>query len=158
MIGLLMKDKTDHLIGLLVSLFLLSLMKISVSISVSSRYSYKWSLLYPIVLEHCTTYLFPMSLPDCTKRDSAGLRNLASCDPVRERGDHLFGERPYATIGLLFIVAANGDIPNDEFPNDDFFPDGNDLFSDMTIGTSAPSATEPYAILSSLLGLAFGLL
>ncbi|XP_073360370.1 uncharacterized protein [Aegilops tauschii subsp. strangulata] len=90
--------------------------------------------------------------------ETAGLRNPASCDPVRERGDQVFGERPYATAGVLFIVAANGDITDDEFPNDDFFPDVNDLFSDMTIGTSAPSATAPYAILSSLLGLAFGLL
>ncbi|XP_073357895.1 uncharacterized protein [Aegilops tauschii subsp. strangulata] len=40
-------------------------------------------------------------------------------------------------------MAANGDITDDEFPNDDFFPDVNDLFSDMTIGTSAPSATAP---------------
>ena len=55
-------------------------------------------------------------------------------------------------------MVANGDSTDDEFPNDDFFPDVNDLFSDMTIGTSAPSATVLYAILSSVLGLAFGLL
>ena len=53
-------------------------------------------------------------------------------------------------------MAANGDITDDEFPND--IPDVKDLFSDMMIGTSAPSATAPYAILSSLLGLAFGIL
>uniref|UniRef100_M8CEQ7 RING-type E3 ubiquitin transferase n=1 Tax=Aegilops tauschii TaxID=37682 RepID=M8CEQ7_AEGTA len=53
--------------------------------------------------------------------------------------------RPCATAGFLFIVAANGDITDDEFPNDDFFPDVNDLFSDMTIGTSTSSATASTA-------------
>ena len=165
MVCLLMGDETDHLIGFLVRLFLLSLMRISASISVSSLYSYKRSLLFPTRhnSSHCSRALHRLPLSHLAswrapESETAGLRNPASCDPVRERGDQVFGERPYATAGVLFIVAANGDITDDEFPNDDFFPDVKDLFSDMTIGTSAPSATAPYAILSSLLGLAFGLL
>jgi len=113
--------------------------------------SYHSKALSRLSLSHLSSWRAPGS-------ETAGLRNPASCDPVQERGGQVFGERPYATAEVLFIVAANGDITNDEFPNDDFFPDVNDLFSDMTIGTSAPSATAPYAILSSLLGLAFGLL
>src|SRR6266540_6990957 len=31
---------------------------------------------------------------------TVGLRNPTSCDPVRERGDQVFGEHPHATIGL----------------------------------------------------------
>ena len=47
-----------------------------------------------------------------------GLRNPVSCDPVRERGDQVFGERTRATTGTEF------------FPNDDFFPDIANLFID----------------------------
>ena len=138
---LLMGDETDHLIGFLVRLFLLSLMRISASISVSSRCSYKRSLLFPTRhnSSHCSSALHRLPLSHLAswrapESETAGLRNPASCDPVRERGDQVFGERPYGIAGVLFIVAANGDITDDEFPNDDFFPDVNDLFSDMTIG------------------------
>ena len=65
---------------------------------------------------------------------TAGLRNPASRDPVRERGDQVFGERTRATAG-----------------NDDFFPDlGNLILDDMgdnvNAGGAAPAA--PYVILS----------
>ena len=50
---------------------------------------------------------------------TVGLRNPASCDPIRERDDQIFGERTRATTGFKF------------FPNDDFFPDIANLFIDM---------------------------
>ena len=64
---------------------------------------------------------------------TAGLRNPASRDPVRERGDQVSGER--------------------DFANDDFFPDlGNLILDDMgdnvNAGGAAPAA--PYVILSIL--------
>ena len=50
-------------------------------------------------------------------------------------------------------MVANGDIPDD-----DFFPDIDNLLGDMTNRLSASPSTAPYVILSSLLELAFGLL
>src|SRR5438128_3255110 len=47
-----------------------------------------------------------------------GLRNPAPCDPVRERGDQVFRERPHATTGLSDDTTAAEDF----FPNDDYFP------------------------------------
>ena len=72
---------------------------------------------------------------------TAGLRNPASRDPVRERGDQVFGERTRATAG------------SDDFANDDFFPNlGNLILDDMgdnvNAGGAAPAA--PYVILSFL--------
>src|SRR5438105_2716146 len=59
---------------------------------------------------------------------TVGLRNPASCDPVRERGDQVFGERSHATTGF----SHDTDPAEDFFPNDDFFPNINNLFvSDM---------------------------
>jgi hypothetical protein len=103
--------------------------------------------LHRLSLSHLTSRRAPGS-------ETAGLRNSASCDPVRERGDQVFGERFRATAGFLFIVAAI----DDEFPNDDFFPDVDDLFDDMTNGASASASAAPYVILSFLLGLVFGVL
>ena len=65
-----------------------------------------------------------------------GLRNPASRDPVRERGDQVFGECTRATAG-----------------SDDFFPDlGNLVLDDMgdnvNAGGAAPAAS--YVILSFL--------
>ena len=60
---------------------------------------------------------------------TAGLRNPASCDPVRERGDQVFRERTRATAGFEF------------FPNDDFFPDIVNLFLDNMGDTGATAAT-----------------
>ena len=67
---------------------------------------------------------------------TTGLRNPASRDPVRERGDQVFGERTRATAG-----------------SDDFFPDLDNLILDdmgdnVNAGGAAPAA--PYVILSFL--------
>ena len=70
----------------------------------------------------------------------AGLRNPVSRDPVRERGDQVFGERTRATAG------------SDDFPNDDFFPDVGNLFiSDMgdngaNANANGSAPTAPYVI------------
>ncbi|XP_071683135.1 uncharacterized protein [Lolium perenne] len=61
---------------------------------------------------------------------TAGLRNPVSCDPVRERGDKVFGERSTATAGFNIDTEAD-----DYFPNDDFFPDISNLFSDMALNS-----------------------
>ena len=66
---------------------------------------------------------------------TVGLRNPASCDPVRERGDQVFGERTRATTGFEF------------FPNDDFFPDIGSLFIDDmgdNSNANALAAAAPY--------------
>ena len=63
----------------------------------------------------------------CAPRDgTVDLRNPASRDPVRERGDKVFGERCRATTDLF----VNTDT-DDFFPNDDYFPDVNDIFGNM---------------------------
>ena len=67
-----------------------------------------------------------------------GLRNPASCDPVWERGDQVFGERTRATTGIEF------------FPNDDFFPDIGSLFiNDMgdNVNANASAAATLYELL-----------
>ena len=67
---------------------------------------------------------------------TAGLRNPASRDPVRQRGDQVSGERTRATAG-----------------SDDFFPDlGNLILDDMGDNVNAGGAapTAPYVILSFL--------
>ena len=70
---------------------------------------------------------------------TVGLRNPASCDPVRERGDQVFGERTRATTGFEF------------FPNDDFFPDITNLFidnmGDDMGNSSGATAAAPYVFL-----------
>ena len=69
---------------------------------------------------------------------TVGLRNSASCDPVRERGDQVFGECTRATTGIEF------------FPNDDFFPDIGSLFIDDmgdNINANASAAAALYAFL-----------
>ena len=75
------------------------------------------------------------------REGTAGLRNPASRDPVRERGDQVFGECTRATAG------------SNDFANDDFFPDlGNLILDDMgnnvNAGGAAPAAL--YVILSFL--------
>ena len=73
---------------------------------------------------------------------TVGLRNPASCDPVRERGDQVFGERTRATTGTEF------------FPNDDFFPDIGSLFiNDMgdNVNATASAAATLYDLLIFLL-------
>ena len=77
------------------------------------------------------------------REGTVGLRNPASCDPVRERGDQVFGESNRLTVD------------GDYFPNDDFFPDIGCLFidDDMTDtgnNTAATTAAATYALLSHL--------
>ena len=72
---------------------------------------------------------------------TSGLRNPASRDPVRERGNQVFGERTRATAG------------SDDFANDDFFPDlGNLILDDMgdNVNAGGASPAAPYVILSFL--------
>ena len=72
---------------------------------------------------------------------TAGLRNPASHDPVRERGDQVFGEHTRATAG------------SDDFVNDDFFPALGDLILDDmgdNVNASGAAPAVPYVILSFL--------
>ena len=65
---------------------------------------------------------------------TVGLRNLASCDPVRERGDQVFWERTRATTGIEL------------FPNDDFFHDIANLFIDDMGDASGSAAAASYVL------------
>ena len=83
----------------------------------------------------------PSLLPACIARRDSSPPTPAFRDPVRERGDQVFGELTRATAG------------SDDFANDDFFPDlGNLVLDDMgdnvNAGGAAPAA--PYVILSFL--------
>ena len=80
---------------------------------------------------------------------TAGLRNPASCDPVWERGDQVFGERTRVTTGIEF------------FPNDDFFPDIGSLFIDDmgdNVNANATASASAAATLYDLLIFLFELL
>src|ERR1041384_7312441 len=68
---------------------------------------------------------------------TAGLRNPASRDPVRERGDQVFGERTRATAGS---------------DDDNFFPDVGSLsINDMgDINNSGSTPAAPYVICSNM--------
>ena len=81
---------------------------------------------------------------------TVGLRNRAASSPVREKGDKVFGERFRATTG--FITDAN-----DTFPNDDFFPDIDDLFDDMGDNTNNghASASVQYVLISPMFRFMF---
>ncbi|KAK1693382.1 hypothetical protein QYE76_010079 [Lolium multiflorum] len=78
---------------------------------------------------------------------TVGLRNRATSSPVQEKGDKVFGERFHATIGFI----TNAD---DTFPNEDFFPDVDDLFDDMgdnsKNGHAAASASVQYEMWDAL--------
>src|SRR5438132_13583546 len=86
---------------------------------------------------------------------TVGLRNPASCDPLRERGDQVFGERSHATTGFSDDTTAVEDF----FPNNDFFPDINNLFIDDMVAPdntgnasgSSSFAPAPYMLLYLLL-------
>ena len=100
---------------------------------------------------------------------TAGLRNPASREHVRVRGNQVFGERFCATTGN---TTSSSD---DEFLNNDaFFPDLNDFLGNLNMGDNTDAANAaadaaaasanaaPYVILSILfqfllefLGLAF---
>ena len=75
---------------------------------------------------------------------TVGLRNPVSRDPVRERGDKVFGERNHATTGFFFNTDAD-----DYFPDDDFFPDVDVLFGNMSApnANGSSSSTGLYVIL-----------
>ena len=78
---------------------------------------------------------------------TVGLRNPASCEPVRVRGDQVFGERPRATTRNTTSTS------DDDFPNPDFYPDVRDLFNDLDMGdndTTATAPATPYVFLSLL--------
>ena len=82
---------------------------------------------------------------------TVGLRNPASCDPVWERDDQVFGERTHATTGFEL------------FPNDDFFPDTGSLFIDdmgdnANANASASASAAAAATLYDLLIFLFELL
>lgn len=160
-----MKNETNVFISPLMTLKF----QFHLPITVFGLTSTSWSL-YDRLLQKCylRNYLWfqtlrRLPLSHLTSRrapgsETAGLRKFASCDPVRARGDRVFGERFCATAEFLFIVAVNSDIPDNEFPNDDYFPDVDQLLGDMTNGAPASSSAAPYVIVSSLLGLTFGLL
>ena len=65
---------------------------------------------------------------------TVGLRNPVSCDPVRERGDQVFGECTRATTGIEFV------------PNDDFFPNIANLFIDDMGDASGSAAAASYML------------
>jgi hypothetical protein len=100
---------------------------------------------------------------------TVGLRNPASCEPVRVRGDQVFGEHFCATTDGITST-------DDSFPDEDFFPDISALYIDdmadgaganananMNLNANANPLAPPYAICSYLfqfllqfLVLAFG--
>ena len=100
------------------------------------------------MVSHCSKHLrrhsslLHPSFRRAPREGTAGLRNPASCDPVRERGDQVFGERNRAT--------ADGD----HFPNDDFFPDLGNLFlddmGDTGNNSSGSASAAQYVYLSVL--------
>ncbi|KAK1686876.1 hypothetical protein QYE76_047724 [Lolium multiflorum] len=60
-----------------------------------------------------------------------GLRNPASREPVRVRGNQVFRERSGATTG---ITTSSSD---DEFLHNNFFPDLSDFFDNLSMGDNA---------------------
>ena len=93
----------------------------------------------------------PHSVPRRAPRDgTVGLRNPVSRDPVRERGDKVFGERLHATTG--FFPNTDSD---DYFPDDDFFPDVDALFDNMSATANGSSSTGPYVFLFCLVEIIF---
>ncbi|KAK1632132.1 hypothetical protein QYE76_006447 [Lolium multiflorum] len=68
---------------------------------------------------------------------TVGLRNPASCEPVRVRGNQVFGERSGATTG---ITTSSSD---DKFLlNDNFFPDLSDFFNNLNMGDNDAAAKQ----------------
>ena len=88
---------------------------------------------------------------------TVGLRNPASCEPVRVRGDQVFGERSRATTD------GTTSSSDDEFPDPGFFPDVSNLLGNLNMGenlnaaaaaaaatAAAAASAAPYVILSLL--------
>ncbi|KAK1691935.1 hypothetical protein QYE76_008632 [Lolium multiflorum] len=70
---------------------------------------------------------------------TVGLRSPDACDPVRESGDKVFGERFCATTDFITDV-------DEFFPDDDFFPDISSLYDDIgdnTGNANGSSSTVP---------------
>jgi hypothetical protein len=79
---------------------------------------------------------------------TVGLWNPASCEPVRVRGDQVFGERFCATTDGITST-------DDSFPEEDFFPDISalyidDMADDAGANANANPPAAPYAICSYL--------
>ena len=74
---------------------------------------------------------------------TVGLRNPASCEPVRVRGDQVFGERPRATTGN---TTSSSD---DDFPKPDFYPDIRKLFNDLNMGDNDTAAAAAAAAVAA---------
>ena len=94
-------------------------------------------LRFPTLRRHAS--LLHPSFRRALREGTAGLRNPASRDLVRERGDQVFGERTRATAG------------SDDFANDDFFPDlGNLFLNDMgdNLNANSVAPVAPYVFLS----------
>ena len=81
---------------------------------------------------------------------TVGLRNPASREPVRVRGNQVFGERFCATTGN---TTSSSD---DEFlHSDNFFPDLAGFFGNLNMGdnvdvTASAARAVPYVILTIL--------
>ena len=84
---------------------------------------------------------------------TVGLRNSASCEPVRVRGDQAFGERLRATTGNTTSSSDH------DFPDDNFFPDVNNLLGNLNMGdnndaaaavAAAAAPAAPYVFFSFL--------
>ena len=86
---------------------------------------------------HRSRLLHPV-LRRAPRDGTVGLRNPATRDPVRERGDKVFGERYRATTGFF----CNTDV-DDYFPDDDFFPDIDVIFGNMNTDGAAPMGLPP---------------
>ncbi|KAK1626502.1 hypothetical protein QYE76_000817 [Lolium multiflorum] len=65
---------------------------------------------------------------------TVGLRNPSSRRPVRVRGNRVFGERLLATTGKT--------TSSDEFPNNDFFLDIDNLFGNLNMGDNNQDAAN----------------
>ncbi|KAK1685584.1 hypothetical protein QYE76_046432 [Lolium multiflorum] len=72
-------------------------------------------------------------------REMVGLRNPASREPVRVRGNQVFGERSGATTG---ITTSSSD---DEFLHtDNFFPDLSDFLGNLNMGDNEAAAKKNF--------------
>ncbi|KAK1632416.1 hypothetical protein QYE76_006731 [Lolium multiflorum] len=93
---------------------------------------------------HCAAaFIFLIPSVGVHRLPGRGLRNPASREPVRVRGNQVFGERSGATIG---ITTSSSD---DEFLHtDNFFPDLSDFFDNLNMGDN--DAAAKYVILSFL--------
>jgi hypothetical protein len=64
---------------------------------------------------------------------TVGLQNPASREPIRVRGNQVFGERLCATTDGITLT-------NDSFPDEDFFPDISGLYIDDMVDDTGANA------------------